>query len=249
MKSQKMVKSSIDRTIKIYQRDKISFQLNIAKPEWTEKQKELIEIVKNSDAKHIFIKGPSGTSKTFLSLAIGLELLNAGRVKEIVFVRSIVEAGAISLGSLPGEFGEKISPFMAPFEEKLKLLLPKEDIKKLNDDKRIISLPINYLRGLEFNASYVIFDEAQNANEHEIQTYLTRYGKYSKFILCGDTEQIDYLKGKKLDSGFQSQYQLYDDEISKVKGLFCFKFGISDIMRDDVVKYIVEKYDEYRRNK
>lgn len=247
MKSKKEVKAP-DKTVKIYQRDKISFELHIAKPEWTEKQKELIEIIKNPETKYVFIKGPSGTSKTFTPLEVGLEMLNSGRIKEIVFVRSIVESGAVGLGSLPGEAEEKLSPFMAPFEEKLKLLLPKEDIKKLYDDKRLISLPINFLRGREFNASYVIFDEAQNANDHEIQTYLTRFGKYSKFIMCGDTEQIDYIKGKKLESGFKGFHSRYDKDESRSNGIYCFKFGIEDIMRDEIIKYIVIEYDNYRKS-
>lgn len=249
MKPKKSDKTNLDRTVKIYQREKISFNLNLARPDWTTKQKELIEIIKNQNTKYVFIKGASGTSKTFLSLAVGLELLNSGRVKEIVLVRSIVESGAVGLGSLPGEANEKLSPFMAPFEEKLQTLLPKEDIKKLHDDKRIISLPINFLRGREFNASYVIFDEAQNGNEHEIQTYLTRFGKYSKFILCGDTEQVDYIKGKQLESGFRGFHTRYDKEQARANGIFCFSFGIEDIMRDEVIKYIVTEYDEYRKSK
>ncbi len=249
MKKSRADKVSPDRTVKIYQRDKISFQLNIAKPDWTDKQKELIEIIRAPDTKYVFIKGASGTSKTFISLAVGLELLNSGRVKEIVLVRSIVESGAVGLGSLPGEANEKLSPFMAPFEEKLGLLLPKEDIKKLHDDKRIVSLPVNYLRGREFNASYVIFDEAQNANEHEIQTFLTRFGKYSKFIICGDTEQVDYIKGKQLESGFRGFHTRYDKDEARANGIYCYKFGIEDIMRDGVVKYIVQEYNEYRKSK
>lgn len=238
-----------DRTVKIYQRDKISFHLNVAKPDWTPKQKDLIEIIKDQNTKFVFIKGASGTSKTFISLAIGLELLNAGRVKEIVLIRSIVESGAVGLGSLPGEAEEKISPFMMPYTEKLAQLLSPEDIKKLHTDKRIVALPVNYLRGREFNASYVIFDEAQNANEHEIQTYLTRFGKYSKFIMCGDTEQVDYIKGKQLESGFRGFHARYDKSEARAEGIHCFKFGLEDIMRDGVVKYIVTEYDEYRKSK
>lgn len=252
MSNQKIKKSpktrdSKDKTIKIYQRERISFKLNIASPEWTAKQKELIEKIRNSDTKYVFIKGGSGTSKTFVSLAVGLELLNLGRIKEIILVRSIVESGAISLGSLPGDEKDKMSPFMAPFEEKLSELLPKEDIKKLHDDNRLISMPVNYLRGRQFNASYIILDEAQNLNDHEIQTALTRLGKYSKMIVCGDTEQIDYIKGRKLESGFQNFYNWYDKKEAIDHGIHCFKFGVEDIMREEVIKYIVTEYDSFRK--
>jgi len=238
---------TLDKSIKVYQRDRISFELHLAKPEWTKKQRELIEIIRHSNTKYIFVKGASGTSKTFISLAVGLELLNLGRIKEIILVRSIVESGAVGLGSLPGDEKLKMSPFMAPFEEKLALLLPKDEIKKLYEDERLVCLPVNYLRGREFNASYIIIDEAQNLNEHEIQTALTRLGKFSKMVIAGDTEQIDYIKGKKADSGFRNFYDWYNKETAQDNGVHCFKFGIEDIMRDEIIKYIVAEYDLFRQ--
>ena len=237
-----------DKSIKIYQREKIDFELTIAKVDWTPKQQEVREGIKHQDTKYVMIKGGSGTSKTFLSMAVGLEMLNAGRIKEIVLVRTICESGEISLGSLPGEKDDKIAPFMAPFMDKLQQLLPhKQDIKKLMDDKRIICLPINYLRGREFNACYCIFDEAQNANAAEIQTYLTRFGRFSKFILLGDTEQVDYIKGRRIDSGLQEVYKWYDKEEAVQNHIRCFKFDLCDVMRDDAVKYIIEQYDLMRK--
>lgn len=246
-KSPYVTQNSKDQTAKIYQRDKISFKLNVARPLWTPKQEELIEIIRHSDTKYVFIKGASGTSKTFISLATGLELLNLGRIKEIILVRSILESGAVGLGSLPGDEKLKMSPFMAPFEEKLAMLLPKDEIKKLHEDERLVCLPVNYMRGREFNASYIIVDEAQNLNEHEIQTALTRLGKYSKMIIAGDTEQVDYIKGKKAESGFRSFYDWYNKEEAEIKGIHCFKFGIEDIMREDIIKYMVTEYDLFRQ--
>jgi phosphate starvation-inducible protein PhoH len=237
-----------DKTVKVFQKEKISYHLNLAKPDWTPKQQELIEIIKDANSKYTFVKGASGTSKTFISLAVALELLNAGRIKEIILVRSIVESGVISLGSLPGTSDEKMSPFMAPFNEKLSELLPKEDIKKLHDDHRILSVPVNHLRGRQFTASFIIADEAQNMTIDEIQTLLTRFGKYSKLVVCGDTEQCDFVKGKKLDSGFKTFYDWYNKPEAVTKGIHCFKFGIEDIMREDVIKYVVQEYDELRKH-
>jgi phosphate starvation-inducible protein PhoH len=137
---------------------------------------------------------------------------------------------------------------MAPFNEKLSELLPKEDIKKLYDDHRIVSVPVNHLRGRQFNAAFIIADEAQNMTIDELQTLLTRFGKYSKMIICGDTEQCDFIKGKKLDSGFRIFFDWYNKETARKNGLHCFKFGIEDIMREDVIKFVVQEYDELRKS-
>ena len=64
-------------------------------------------------------------------------------------------------------------------------------------------------------------------------------GKFSKLIFIGDIRQSDIK-----NSGFERIYQLFDDEKSKNKGIVTFKFGTSDIMRNDILAYIIEKFEE-----
>jgi phosphate starvation-inducible PhoH-like protein len=177
---------SSDKTIKIYQRDKIGYKLKIAQPKWSEKQLEYIDLVRNKDTKIVLLTGPAGSSKTFINLWIALELLNIGRIQEIICVRSVVESSSLGLGYLPGSVSEKLQPYAEPFFDKIKILLPKSDIELLLKDERIQFMPVNYLRGREFNASFIFIDECQNFGEEEMNTVMTRFGKFSKMILGGD---------------------------------------------------------------
>ncbi|NJO61901.1 MAG: PhoH family protein [Richelia sp. RM2_1_2] len=231
---------------KVYQKESIKYKLNIREPKFTEKQKKLIEIIKNKNSKVNFVRGPSGTSKTFLAVYCALELLNTGRIKEIILIRSIAESSSLQMGHLPGNTHEKLEPFMCPFYDKFKELINVQEFEKLKAEERIVILPVNYLRGRQFNAAFMIFDEAQNATLEEIQTVITRIGKYSKLIIAGDTDQVDFARGKKIDSSFEHFYHWYDNNLAIDKGIYCFKFNSEDVMRDEVVAYFIEEYKKIK---
>lgn len=202
-----------------------------------EKQKKLIELILDKKTKVVFISGPAGTSKTYLAILCGLYLLNMGKVSDLVFVRSIVESASRSLGSLPGEANDKMAPFLMPLYDKLEELLSKEDADRLVKENRITGTVINYLRGASINAKVVIAEEAQNFDKKELTTFLTRIGEFSKFIVIGDPDQSD-INGK---SGFMPMFDLFNDDLSKEKGIHCFSFTKDDIVRSGILGYIVER--------
>lgn len=247
MKKNKVGAETLDKTVKIYQRDKISINLKIAQPEWSNKQKEFIELVRDQSIKIIFLKGPAGSSKTFISMWAALSLLNIGRIQEIICVRSVIESSSVGLGFLKGDINEKMSPYAEPYMEKMRQFIPQSQIDLLIKDNRIQFLPINFLRGREFNASFIIADEVQNFSEEEIQTLLTRYGYYSKLILSGDTEQSDLENFRKMKSGFKSIYDWYNKLEAVAEGLKCFKFGIEDIKREKIIGYLVEEFQKFKQ--
>lgn len=223
----------------VYQRDKIDFSLNVRELPWTEKQKEIIKLFLDKNTKMLILKGPAGTSKTLLGIYLGLHLLNDRKVSDMVLVRSAVESSDAKLGYLPGSVDEKMSLYITPFKDKLTELLNKSEVDKLEKDGRIVTCPINYLRGLHFAVKFICADELQNSTRKEIQTLLSRMGEFSKVMLCGDTEQIDLPYGK---SGFQDVYDMFNDEESKNMGIFCVEFGEEDIVRSEFCKYVTNKF-------
>lgn len=50
---------------------------------------------------------------------------------------------------------------------------------------------LDFLRGRTLHNGFVIVDEAQNYNQSDIKTVVTRVSDSSKIILLGDIEQID----------------------------------------------------------
>ena len=96
----------------VAQREKINFDLRIRELPWTEKQKKIIELFLDKHTKLMILKGPAGTSKTMLSMYLGLTLLNQKKVSDIVLVRSAVESSDSKLGYLPGDLTEKIQVYL-----------------------------------------------------------------------------------------------------------------------------------------
>ena len=90
---------------------------------------------------------------------------------------------------------EKIQPWMSPILDNLEVLLKNFDDTEQDEllEQGIISfIPISYLRGRNFHTKYVIIDEAQNLELHEVKTILTRVGRGTKIVFTGDPDQIDH---------------------------------------------------------
>ena len=221
----------------VYQRTKLKYELSIFERELTEKQKEFLNIALNKDTKMVFVSGPAGSSKTYITIYSALKLLSQKKVSDLLYIRSAVESADSKIGFLPGEADEKMAPYIQPLLEKLAELLPKRDIDSLQKEDRLDSIPLGFLRGLNWNAKCIVADEAQNMTVKELTTLITRVGEFSKVFILGDPDQSD-INGK---SGFTKIMNAFDDDESKENGIYTFKFTEEDIVRSTLVKYIVKK--------
>ena len=228
-----------DTSIHVHQRDKVKTSLQIKDLEWSEKQKDFIKIASEKENKLIFLGGPAGTSKTLMAVYASLKLLSEKKVSDIIYLRSAGESADCKLGFLPGTAEEKLHFYNLPFYEKLQELLPRQQIEELEKEKRISTFPINYARGLNWNAKAIILDEAQNSTYKEIITILTRLGHFSKCFVLADPMQTDLTNGKV--GGFERLQGLFNDEISNKMGVHSFNFTEDDIKRSELVKFIVKK--------
>ena len=224
----------------IPQRNKIKSLLSIHQRQLNEKQKQFLELAMDKNTKIVFVSGPAGTSKTYMAIYAALTLLNQRRVSDLIYIRSAVESSEAKLGFLPGEADDKMAPYLAPLVDKLSELLPKGDIDTLKKEDRISSVPVGFLRGLNWNAKVIISDEAQNMTFKELFTLITRTGEFSKMYICGDSSQSD-INGK---SGFVKMIGCFDDEESRQNGIHVFRFGTEDIVRSGLVRFIVEKINK-----
>ena len=222
----------------IPQRSKLKSYLKISQQQiLTEKQKEFLALSKDKDVKLIFVSGPAGTSKTYLSILTAIEMINEKRVSDLIYIRSAVESADAKLGFLPGEINDKMSPYIKPLMDKLYEFMSKGDINVLMKEERIRSIPVGFLRGLNWNAMVVVADEAQNLTFKELFTLITRIGRFTKVFILGDSDQSD-INGK---SGFIKMISTFDDEESRQNGIHVFRFTEDDIVRSGLVQFIVRK--------
>ena len=233
-----------DNSPRVHQREKIDFTLNLRGLEWTEKQKAFIELATSKESRIIFLSGPAGTSKSILAVFCALQLLNERKISDIIYVRTIVESATQSMGTLPGDENDKLKFFVAVLHDKLEELLSTGDIKKLYADERVKGMPVNYLRGASYNAKAVIVDEAQNGTFGELLTSLTRIGKFTKYFILGDPMQTD-LRHKE-QSGFKPMFDIFNTDKAQQQGIYCVEFTKEDIMRSEILKFIIEQVELYK---
>ena len=229
-----------DTSPQVHQRDKIKANIDIKELNWTEKQKKFIELALHKDTKIMLINGPAGSSKSLISTYCALKLMNEKRISDIIYIRSAVESSDSKLGFLPGDASEKLHFYNLPFLEKLDELLCKRDVEELEKESRVSIYPVNYSRGMSWNAKCIIFDEAQNSTQKEIITVLTRLGKFSKCFVLADPFQTDLPPGK--GGAFEKIHKVFSDQESKDNGIVSFDFNEDDIMRSELVKFLVKKF-------
>jgi len=179
--------------------------------------------------------GPAGTGKTYLAVAKAVHALTSGRISRIVLTRPAVEAGE-SLGFLPGNFKEKVDPYLRPLYDALHDMISIEKIKRLIDEQVIEVAPIAYMRGRTLSDAYVILDEAQNTTSIQMKMFLTRLGWNSKSIVTGDITQID------LEKKYSSGLVEIQDKLKHVEGIKFIYFDERDVVRPPLVSKIIKAY-------
>lgn len=202
----------------------------------TETQLEYVKKMSENDI--CFGIGPAGTGKTYLAVAFAISQLKKGIVKKLVLARPAVEAGE-SLGFLPGDFKEKIDPYLRPLYDALQDMLPADQLRNYLERNIIEIVPLAYMRGRTLNNSYIILDEAQNSTNLQMKMFLTRIGPNSKAIITGDITQIDL--PPKTDSGLIQVEKI----LKNVEGVGFVYFKKSDVVRHKLVKDIINAYEKY----
>ena len=189
-----------------------------------------------------FAIGPAGTGKTYMAVAIAVSAMKKGIVNRIVLARPAVEAGE-SLGFLPGDFREKIDPYLRPLYDALDDMMPSEKLKGFIEKRAVEIVPLAYMRGRTLNNAFVILDEAQNTTDMQMKMFLTRLGVNSKAIITGDITQID-LPSKQVSGLVKAQ-----EILKNIKGVGFVYMDKRDVVRHKLVKDIIDAYENvYKTN-
>jgi len=207
------------------------------------RQKQLIDFLRLQDM--VIIDGCAGTGKTFITASMAAIMLQAKMFERIIFTRPVVPTGR-SIGYMPGDLNEKMAPWVTPFIEIMKRYLTIEEINNYTTKGIIEVVPFEVMRGRNFDDSFIILDEAQNATCHEIKMFLTRIGEYSKTVVLGDSNQSDlhWLQPNE-ESGLQMAKRL----AKNVVGVPVVEFTSEDIVRSDLCKKWIQAFEADHQRK
>jgi phosphate starvation-inducible PhoH-like protein len=200
----------------------------------TEAQKAYVKSLFDNEL--AFGIGPAGTGKTYLAVAVGVNMFIQGHVDKIILSRPAVEAGE-KIGFLPGDMKDKVDPYMQPLYDALEDFLPGKQTAKLIEEKKIEIAPLAFMRGRTLSRAFVVLDEAQNATTMQMKMFLTRLGEGSRMVITGDRSQIDL--PRHMPSGLKDAERL----LKGVKEISFNYFTSKDVVRHPLVAAIIEAYE------
>lgn len=199
-------------------------------------QKKYVQSIMEHDV--VFGIGPAGTGKTYLAVVMAVRALKNKDVERIVLVRPAVEAGE-KLGFLPGDFMEKVNPYLRPLYDGLFDVLGVDVTQRFIERNTIEIAPLAYMRGRTLNNAFIILDEAQNTTPQQMKMFLTRLGFGSKAVITGDITQVDLPKEE--FSGLIEVQKI----LSRVQGVAFDYLTKEDVIRHPLVQKIIDAYETH----
>ncbi len=198
-------------------------------------QAKYVDAIKNNSV--VFGIGPAGTGKTYLAVALAVQMYKNKLVEKIILTRPAVEAGE-KLGFLPGDLGAKVDPYLRPLYDALQEMFGLEVYSRLIEKGVIEIAPLAYMRGRTLSNAFIILDEAQNTTREQMKMFLTRMGEGSRVVVTGDATQIDLPSDK--SSGLLHASGILEG----IDGIAIVHLKNKDIVRNDLVQAIVKAYEE-----
>ena len=183
--------------------------------------------------------GTAGTGKTYGACQAAVEWLRKDKRKKFIGVRPNISF-AEKNGYLPGTAREKMEPWIRPIMQNLAANgLSYNEQECMEKNHQIEYLPLEHIQGLTFDDAFIIVDECQNMTFEQIKGLMTRIGKWSKVVLCGDIAQVSpQFKNSGL-AEYLDMIEYYDADVHTIE------FGRDDIKRSDICKRQIIMFEEW----
>lgn len=210
-------------------------------------QKRFYKAIEDDRNNIIMAHALAGAGKTTISIQKGLEMLlhRSEPIDKMVIINPTVDVGnEDKLGFLPGDLMEKIEVHNESSIFILNKIIGEHETRKLIEKGKIEFRVLNFLRGINFENSYIILDEAQNASPLQLKTLMTRISDDTKLILQGDLSQTDKYRANGIPAYQKSGFYDVWKRMGGVNGVYQIEFTREDCIRSGIVKRVLEQYEK-----
>ena len=202
----------------------------------TDKQQQVIQSY--DEGNNLILHGLAGTGKTWLACYLGIDdVISGGNYNKVILFRSVVPTR--DMGFLPGSVKQKAQIYEEPYRAVFNELFGRGDAYEILKTKNLVEFSTtSFLRGLTFDHTIIVVDEVNNMSFHELDSLITRSGKNTKIIFCGDFRQSDLTNSTEREG-----LKRFFDILNNIDGFDYFEFEENDIVRSRLVKsYIIAKH-------
>ena len=222
------------------------FQSKSYKPK-SVNQGKYVTALDNDTNKIIIANGPAGTGKTLFACQKAIDLFKSDTINKIVVTRPVVTVEE-DIGFLPGNIIKKMDPWTKPLFDIFLDHFTKAEFDLLLNNNKIEICPLAFMRGRTFKNAFIIADEMQNSSPNQMKMLVTRLGENSRIVITGDLNQSDISSDNGLNDIIKriNNFNLHN---ATTKGINIVEFTSSDIERSEIVKTIINIYDNKLENK
>ena len=154
----------------------------------TPNQRSLVKALRDKNLSLVGVFGPSGTGKTYLTLAQGLYTLARGEYERLIVGRPIVGVTLqeqVSSSRSLETYKLHVREYLFNIASSINPELPSY-VAGLIERGRIEIVDPVFMRGRTFDKSFIFIDDIQNTSIEIIVEAITRIGIKSKLVVAGD---------------------------------------------------------------
>lgn len=205
-------------------------------------QDKYVTALDNDTNKIIIANGPAGTGKTLFACQKAIALYKSDSINKIVVTRPVVTVEE-EIGFLPGNLVKKMDPWTKPLFDIFLEHFTKTEFDLLLNNNKIEICPLAFMRGRTFKNAFIIADEMQNSSPNQMKMLVTRLGENSRIVITGDLNQSDIQTENGLNDIMKKINYFYLHNNASAKGINIVEFTNADIERSEIVKTIINIYD------
>lgn len=195
--------------------------------------------LRDKDLLPVIAFGSAGTGKTCGAVGAAVEWLEKDKRKRVLVTRPNVSF-AQEGGYLPGTEREKIDPWVRPIQQNFEFHGYHKGLQEMLEKQgRLQYMSLEFIQGMTFDDTFIIVDECQNMNFQQLKVFLTRVGRYSKVVLCGDVAQVS---PKFRSSGLADLVEMIETFDLSVHTI---EFHKEDILRSDQCRMWIEAFERW----
>ena len=183
----------------------------------------------------VIATGVPGSGKTYMAAVTACEGLLDKRFEKLVISRP-AKGTEEDLGFEPGNMDDKMAGWTRPVTESIIHCLGKSQYEA-RLGKTIELVPLHQLMGRSFFNSFILVDEGQSMSIETAKSLVTRTGRYSKLVICGDIKQ------KSIKPGLGLIFLL--DLVNRYNmPVNLIEFGLDDCIRSKECRMWLNVFDE-----